>query len=90
MTTAAEQLEQTAKHLDQAHHGQALHREIGFKAFGFHARTANTDELGTRMALLDGLHQAGTEDVTGRLTGDQCDANRSAHRYQRVMPRVEA
>src|SRR5690606_7929787 len=90
LTAATEQFEQPAEHFDQPHDCQTLHGEVGFQPLGLHARATDADELGIRIALLDGLHQARAEDVTGRLTGDQCDAKGSGHRNQRVMPRVEA
>ena len=80
LTATAKQFEQAAEHLDQAHDSQPLHREIGFQALGFHPRTTDTNEFGIRIALLDGLHQTGAKNVTGRFTGDQCDAKGSVHR----------
>ncbi len=76
---ALEQLGQAAEHLDQAHHRQALHREVRIEALGLHARPADTDEADIGVAGLDGLHQAGAEDVAGRLAGDQGDLQGTGH-----------
>jgi len=85
---ALEQFRQATEHLDQAHHRQALHGEIAVETLGLHARPTDADELCIGMAGLDGLHQAGAEDVAGRLAGDQGDLQGTGH-AQRVMPRVE-
>ncbi|MNZ87288.1 hypothetical protein D3C78_1061400 [compost metagenome] len=82
-----QQLRQTAENLDQPHHRQALHGEIGIEPFRLHPRAANADEADVGVPRLERLHQAGTEDVPGRLAGDQGNTERRSH-DQRVMPRV--
>ncbi|MNF31712.1 hypothetical protein D3C84_124800 [compost metagenome] len=73
-SASRQQLRQAAEHFDQAHHRQALHGEIGTQALGLHERAADTDELDLWMTGLQGLHQAGTENVAGGFACHQRDA----------------
>ena len=73
----------------QAHHCQAFHGELRDQTLGLHARAADADEFDLGMALAQGLHQAGAEDIPRRLARDQRDAQLAGCHGQRVMPRVE-
>ena len=78
-STTRQQLGQAPQHLDQTHHRQALHGEIGIQPFGDHPRPADADELDLRVPNLECLHQTGAENVPGRFAGDQGDAQWPAH-----------
>ncbi len=75
-----QQFGQAPEHLDQAHHRQTLHREVGVQPLGDHPRPADADELDLRLADLERLHETGAENVPRRFAGDQGDAQWPAHR----------
>ena len=69
--TPCQQFRQAAEHLDQPHHRETLHGEIGAQPLSLHQRTTDADELDLGMPLAQGLHQASTQDIAGRFARDQ-------------------
>ncbi|MNH15172.1 hypothetical protein D3C79_747810 [compost metagenome] len=82
-----EQLTQATQHLDQAHHRQALHREVRHQALGLHQWATDPNETDLRMTCLESTHQSGAKNIAAGLTRHQRYTEFSHD--QRVMPRVE-
>src|SRR5690554_333844 len=82
-------------HFHQTHHRQRIQRKAAVDSRRDHARPTDTTKLYLRITRLECLHQAGTQQITGHLSGHDIDPCKLTHdrltgeTFYRIMPRVD-
>src|SRR5690554_4187668 len=66
-------------HFHQTHDRQRLQRKTAVDSRRDHARPTDTTKFYLRITRLERLHQAGTQQITGHLSGHNIDACNLAH-----------
>ena len=84
------ELDESARGLEQPHDRKTLHREERIEPESMHLRAADPAEASLGLGGANGAHETRSEQVARHLAGDHCDGGAGHRRPWRTMPRLEA